>query len=116
MRNSLAVLFIIAVLAVSALVGSRSADEKTAAIAVVKTPPFAGGNHHYVSNRPPLLGSPLVKLPIGSIEPKGWLLGQLRLMRGGFTGRLAEISRFLKDDSGWITLKGKGWEEMPSWL
>jgi len=116
MRNSLAPLFIIALLAVSALVGSRGGDEKTTAIAVVKTPPFAGGNRHYVSNRAPLLPSPLVKLPIGSIEPKGWLLGQLRLMRSGFTGRLAEISRFLKDDSGWITLKGKGWEEMPYWL
>ena len=37
-------------------------------------------------------------------------------MKDGFTGRLAEISRFLGDDSGWMTLKGKGWEEMPYWL
>ena len=37
-------------------------------------------------------------------------------MRDGFTGRLAEISPFLGNDSGWITLKGKGWEEMPYWL
>jgi DUF1680 family protein len=43
-------------------------------------------------------------------------MAQLQLMRDGFTGRLAEISRFLGDDSGWITLKGKGWEEMPYWL
>jgi len=116
MRNSMARLFTVFVFAISALIGSRGADEKTSDITVVKTPPFAGGNRHYVSNRAPLLGSPLVKLPIGSVEPKGWLLGQLRLMRDGFTGRLAEISRFLKDDSGWITLKGKGWEEAPYWL
>ena len=116
MRNSVAPLFTVFVFAISALIGSRGADEKTSCITVVKTPPFAGGNRHYVSNRAPLLGSPLVKLPIGSVEPKGWLLGQLRLMRDGFTGRLAEISRFLKDDSGWITLKGKGWEEVPYWL
>ena len=116
MRNSMARLFTVFVFAISALIGSRGADEKTSGITVVKTPPFAGGNRHYVSNRAPLLGSPLVKLPIGSVEPKGWLLGQLRLMRDGFTGRLAEISRFLKDDSGWITLKGKGWEEAPYWL
>ncbi|MCK7480474.1 MAG: glycoside hydrolase family 127 protein [Candidatus Moduliflexus flocculans] len=43
-------------------------------------------------------------------------MAQLQLMRDGFTGRLAELSRFLGDDSGWITLKGKGWEEMPYWL
>jgi DUF1680 family protein len=37
-------------------------------------------------------------------------------MRNGFVGHLPEISPFLADDSGWITLKGKGWEEMPYWL
>jgi len=34
-------------------------------------------------------------------------------MRNGFTGRLPELSRFLGEDSGWITFKGPGWEEMP---
>jgi hypothetical protein len=82
----------------------------------VRTPPAKKSNTHYVSNRPPLAASPLVKLPLGSIEPRGWLVGQLELMRDGFTGHLAEISPFLKEDSGWITLKGKGWEELPYWL
>ncbi len=82
----------------------------------VGVPPAAAPNRHYPSNRPPLTVSPLVKLPIGAIEPRGWLMAQLRLMRDGFTGRLAEVSRFLGDDSGWITMKGKGWEEMPYWL
>ncbi len=85
-------------------------------IIIIKTPPAKGKNLHYVSNRPPLLPSPLVKLPIGSIEPKGWLLSQLQLMKDGFTGRLSELSKFLKEDSGWLTLKGRGWEEMPYWL
>ena len=83
---------------------------------VVGVPPAAVPNAHYPSNRPPLAVSPLVKLPIGAVEPRGWLLAQLQLMRDGFTGRLAEISRFLGDDSGWMTLKGQGWEEMPYWL
>lgn len=82
----------------------------------VRIPPAATPNAHYISNRPPLATSPLVKLPIGAVEPRGWLLSQLQLMRDGFTGRLAELSRFLKEDSGWITLKGQGWEEMPYWL
>jgi Beta-L-arabinofuranosidase, GH127 catalytic domain/Beta-L-arabinofuranosidase, GH127 middle domain len=85
-------------------------------VACVKSPPASSSNSHYVSNRPPLARSPLVKLPIGSIRPKGWLLGQLELMRTGLTGRLAELSRFLGQESGWITLKGPGWEEMPYWL
>ncbi len=85
-------------------------------IVLVQTPPTAAPNKHYISNRSPLTVSPLVKLPIGSIRPKGWLLSQLQLMRGGFTGHLPELSRFLKEDSGWVTLKGRGWEEMPYWL
>jgi hypothetical protein len=82
----------------------------------VKHPPVSIPNAHYISNRSPLAVSPLVKLPIGAVEPRGWLLSQLQLMRDGMTGRLTELSRFLKEDSGWITLKGKGWEEMPYWL
>ncbi len=87
-----------------------------AELAVVLTPPREGTNKHYVSNRPPLQPSPLVKLPIGNIQPKGWLLSQLQLMKNGFTGRLMELSKFLGEESGWITLKGRGWEEMPYWL
>jgi DUF1680 family protein len=85
-------------------------------VAMVSRPPAGSPNRHYPSNRPPLAVSPLVKLPIGAIEPRGWLMAQLELMRDGFTGRLGEISRFLGDDSGWMTLKGQGWEEMPYWL
>ena len=85
-------------------------------IAAVAAPPAEAPHPHYPSNRPPLAVSPLIKLPIGAVEPRGWLMAQLELMRDGLTGRLAEISRFLADDSGWMTLKGKGWEEMPYWL
>ncbi|MDH4198534.1 MAG: glycoside hydrolase family 127 protein, partial [Candidatus Aminicenantes bacterium] len=94
--------------------GGQKIDRE--AVTIVKVPPAVRPNQHYVSNRAPLLPSPLVKLPIGAIEPRGWLLGQLRLMRDGFTGRLKELSKFLGPESGWITLKGRGWEEMPYWL
>lgn len=91
-------------------------DDSGMVAASVQTPPAEGRNSHYVSNRAPLLPSPLIKLPIGSIRPKGWLLSQLQLMREGFTGRLPELSKFLQEDSGWLTLEGRGWEEMPYWL
>jgi len=97
---------------------SGTSDEKGVKmeIRVVKIPPVAGQNRQYISNREPLTPSPLIKLPIGAIEPKGWLLSQLQLMRNGFTGRLKELSKFLNAGSGWLTLKDKGWEEMPYWL
>jgi hypothetical protein len=97
------------------IAASREPADRLEAAAVA-VPPTATPNSHYPSNRPPLAVSPLVKLPIGAVEPRGWLMAQLQLMRDGFTGRLSELSRFLGDDSGWMTLKGKGWEEMPYWL
>jgi hypothetical protein len=100
-------------------VAFRLTDNKRgseSAISAVNTPPIEGKNSFYVSNQPPLLPAPLVKLPIGNIKPKGWLLSQLQLMRDGFTGHLPELSKFLKEDSGWLTLEGHGWEEIPYWL
>ncbi len=85
-------------------------------IDICNLPPGKGNNSIYVSTRPPLIPNPLIKLPIGSIKPQGWLLSQLELMRDGFIGHLTEISKFLKNNSGWLTGKGRGWEEMPYWL
>ncbi len=77
-------------------------------------------NAHYVSNREPLLPSPLVKLPIGAIEPRGWMRTQLELQAEGFHGQLLKLSRFLdKEGNAWLNLKGEGshgWEEVPYWL
>lgn len=90
--------------------------DRPAGLTIKDTPPADLVCRHYVCNRPPLRPSPLVKLPAGTVEPRGWLLSQLKMMRDGFTGRLEDISKFLKEDSGWLTLKGRGWEEMPYWL
>ncbi len=86
----------------------------------MKALPAEKANDHYPSNRPPLLVSPLVKLPPGSIEPRGWLRGQLVLEARGMTGRLGELSPWLRfDKSAWANKEGKGdagWEELPYWL
>jgi len=96
------------------------ADAERATAQVVKALPAEKANDHYASNRPPLLVSPLVKLPPGSIEPRGWLRGQLVLEAHGMTGRLAELSPWLRfDKSAWASKEGKGvagWEELPYWL
>lgn len=93
-----------------------SGSEKVYKIESVENPPLDKFNLHYSGNRPPLIPTPLIKLPVGQVEPRGWLLSQLQLMRDGLTGRLQEVSKFLSPESGWLTLKGKGWEEMPYWL
>jgi len=77
-------------------------------------------NSHYISHRAPLEPSRLIKLPIGSIKPGGWLAHQLRLQADGFHGHLREISPFLRTESNaWLDPKGRGergWEEVPYWL
>ncbi len=92
----------------------------TEQISVVESPPLTTTNSFYVANRVPLMLSPFVKLPIGSITPRGWLRHQLELERGGMIGRLKEISPWLDfQKSAWASKEGKGergWEEMPYWL
>lgn len=89
-------------------------------VKVVKKPNTDISNKHYISNRAPLQPTALIKLPIGSIEPEGWLRKQLRLQADGFHGHLTEISRFLKKDgNAWLDPYGHGshgWEEPPYWL
>jgi hypothetical protein len=74
----------------------------------------------YVGNRPPLLPSPLLKLPIGSIRPTGWLRHELETETRGMIGHLEEISPWCKfDGNAWTDPHGKGhsgWEELPYWL
>ncbi len=102
-------------LPLTALASKASSDAKVSAS---KLPPSEGRNRFYVGNRPPLVPSPLMKLPIGAIEPRGWLRQQLLLMADGMTGHLSEFSHYLAPTSAWRTFKpdDAGWEEMPYWL
>ncbi|NLI00255.1 MAG: transcriptional initiation protein Tat [Chthonomonadales bacterium] len=82
-------------------------------------PPTAGAGH-YTGNREPLVAEPLMKLPIGSIRPAGWLRTQLELMRDGMVGHMEEISPWCRfEGSAWASATGEGehgWEELPYWL
>ena len=94
-----------------------SADDNVQVVAALPTTTSTG---LYTANRAPLAPSPLAKLPIGAIKPKGWLLHQLQLEADGMTGHLPEVSPWCKfEGSAWTDPKGKGangWEEMPYWL
>ena len=89
-------------------------------VQVVQALPTTTSTGLYTANRDPLAPSPLAKLPIGAIKPKGWLLHQLQLEADGMTGHLEELSPWCKfEGSAWSDPKGKGtngWEEMPYWL
>lgn len=94
-----------------------TAQSKASAAVRVPTAPRSG---LYTQNRAPLLPAPFMKLPIGSIQPKGWLRHQLELEASGMTGHLEELSPWLDfSKSSWSSKDGSGkfgWEEMPYWL
>jgi len=102
---------------VLALAGGLAAFGDTVAVA---PPDVEKGNEYYVGNRPPLMPSALIKLPVGAIRPQGWVRTQLELQAEGYTGRLTEISAFLKkENNAWLSPTGQGehgWEEVPYWL
>jgi len=97
---------------------TRPAGAMTAG--VVDKPDTDAKNDFYAGNREPLLPSPFIKLPVGAIEPQGWVRKQLELEADGFTGHLTEISQFLrKSNNAWLDPKANGtnhWEELPYWL
>lgn len=82
--------------------------------------PTNSANAYYPGNRQPLSPSPLCKLPVGAIQPEGWIRKQLELSATGMTGRLEELSEFLvKENHAWLSPTGEGhspWEELPYWL
>ena len=74
------------------------------------------GNINYVSSRAPLAENPYIQLPLGAIQPEGWLYEQLRLSAAGMTGHLDEIWRDVGPDNGWLGGDGDAWERGPYWL
>lgn len=79
-----------------------------------------GTNVNYPVSVKGLLPTALGELPVNAVKAKGWLKKQMELETEGFTGRLEEISRFLRpQNNAWLAKDGKGingWEEVPYWL
>ncbi len=89
-------------------------------ITVVDRPDSSRRNDYYTSNRQPLVSSALIRLPVRSTRPAGWLRETLERQLDGMTGRLTEISAWLaKEGNAWLDSRGlgtSGWEEVPYWL
>lgn len=84
-------------------------------VTVVERPDIQSTNVNYVGYRAPLRPLNFIKLPVGSIQPEGWVKKYLNLQRDGLTGHLGEISAWLeKDNNASLTTGGDhGWEEAP---
>jgi hypothetical protein len=108
------------VVVLSAMLMAGAAWAEEAQMAVVQKPDTSQPNPYYPGNRPPLLPSPFIRLPTGTVKPQGWVRKQLELEAEGYIGHMGEVSGFLnKTDNAWLKADGKGgcfWEEVPYWL
>lgn len=100
-------------------VSAQSADEGLF-VTRVQRPPTDTSNDHYIGNRAPLAPNPLIKLPVGTVKPAGWVRVAMERQLAGMTGHLDEISVWLqRDGNAWLSPDGAGdwgWEEVPYWL
>ena len=87
-------------------------------ITIVDTPNRESTNANYTNFRAPLQQAPLLKLPVGKVQPKGWLRKYLELQRDGLNGQLGSVSAWLdKNNNQWLSNQGDhGWEEVPYWI
>jgi hypothetical protein len=69
-----------------------------------------------VPNRAPLQPNAFDPLPLGAIEPKGWLRRQLEIQAAGLTGHLDEFWSDIGPNSGWLGGTGESWERGPYYL
>ena len=98
------------------LMGSMTAGAQNNVTVVDR--PVSGESANYTSFRAPLQSTPLMKLPVGKVQPKGWLRKYLELQKEGLNGKLGTVSAWLdKNNNQWLSDNGDhGWEEVPYWL
>lgn len=69
-----------------------------------------------VANRAPLTATTFLRLPLGSVQARGWLHEQLRLQAAGLTGRAEEVLPDLGPDNAWRGGDGDDREKAPYYL
>ena len=69
-----------------------------------------------VGNRAPLEPNAFNPLPLGAIEPRGWLRRQLEIQAAGLTGHLDQFWNDVGPNSGWLGGTGESWERGPYYL
>jgi hypothetical protein len=104
MKNKWSVLFLLLI-----LIGCVQRHEEAP---VTPKPPSTDAQW----NRKPLSPNAFAPLPLGSVEPRGWLRNQLQIQAAGLTGHLDEFWPDLGPDSGWLGGSGESWERGPYYL
>ena len=105
-----------AVLCAASLLTASAASAQNSVTVTDK--PAVGTNINYPGFKAPLQSAPLIKLPVGKVQPKGWLRKYLELQKDGLNGKLGTVSAWLdKNNNQWLSDAGDhGWEEVPYWL
>ncbi|MCA9258469.1 MAG: glycoside hydrolase family 127 protein [Planctomycetales bacterium] len=68
-------------------------------------------------NREPLAAKPYAELPLGAVQPRGWLQDELQRMAHGMTGRLDEwYPEVCGPRNAWLGGDGDTWERGPYWI
>ena len=71
---------------------------------------------NYMQNHAPLRPAAFLELPLGTIEPTGWLRDQLEIQAEGLSGHLDEFWPDVGPQSGWLGGSGESWERGPYYL
>lgn len=102
--------------AICASISACSTQEQ--GVTFTERPDMTSQNVNYKGNRAPLAPAAFIKLPLGAIQPEGWVKELLVRQSDGLAGELIHISAWLaKEDNAWLTTGGShGWEEVPYWL
>ncbi len=104
-----AVFFAIFIIAMGYSISANAGDERRNV--------DSGVAQDVVANRAPLHPTAYLELPLGTIEPRGWLRMQLERQRDGLTGHLDErYPSIVGPRNGWLGGDGDGWERGPYWI
>src|SRR3982750_3360500 len=67
-----------------------------AAVRTARTVTAGARGGHYLPHLAPLKATAFLKLPPGSVQPRGWLRTQLNIEADGLCGRMPEVSDYLQ--------------------
>lgn len=85
--------------------------------AAVTSPVYGSEKPLYLFNRAPLVEKPYAELPLGTIEPQGWLRNELERMAEGMTGHLDQwYPEVCGPRNAWLGGDGDTWERGPYWI
>lgn len=74
----------------------------TFALCFLVAPAHSQSGRVAVPNREPLSHNAFNPLPLGAIQPRGWLRQSLQLQAEGLTGHLDEFWKDVGSNSGWL--------------